>query len=772
MANRLFSARPIVDPENSLLLRVLIQLMVSIGIVATDVAAETQMSLWAIPLSMVGAAWSWRHRQRPQVGIKFALAAALLVALFHFFQSLLGNLNDTRMVLAELLVMVQAIHTFDMPRRKDLGYSIIIGVILISVAATIGQTMALAPMLLLFLALALPVMVLDYRSRLKLPVLAVERQTFQGQTATLPLKSLSKLLATALALGLVVFAIMPRLPSHQIQSMPMSSDLPVSGSFDPKKIVNPGYQSRPGAKQNGKVGKDIKQKPNQSAGDAANADSEAVDDSSYYGFNQSINQNFRQNSQGEMKPQLVMRVRSQAPGFWRVLGFDRYTGQGWVISKNDKARTLRRPGWASKFILPTKTYPNSRKIVQSYTTVTEFPNLLPALTVPADVYFPTKELALDREGSLRSPGGLVPNFTYTVISQVSERNAELLTKTNNDYRELREVEDYLQIPAALAARLQPFTEKLVAEYPQHQVSREATPLDNSYDKVLYLAQHLKQNYQVPTDLNRLPPMPAEADLAEWFLFHCEDVKDKSMKGECVAGGHPDQFATTYTLMLRSIGIPARLVVGFDQGYFNPFTGMYEVKNTDAHALTEVYFPQYGWYAFDPIPGHPILPPSVEDSQVFGIVKQLWDWVAGLLPLPITAWLGWFFGSILAVLVIIWAFCTQGWFGAICGLAGLILLSFGLWVLVTAWQKWHYGRWLRRQPPMEQVYQQMLGLLQGRELPGRLAHQTPLEHWQGLDGVIREIIAPIVLAYVAWRYGSEPQNVEYLRSILISLKTKK
>ena len=124
--------------EDSLLFRVLVQAMVSIGILATDVAAETQMSWWAVPLSIVGATWSWRQRHRPQIALKFGMAAALLFALFAFFQHLLGSLNDTRLVLAELLVQVQAIHTFDMPRRKDLGYSIAIGVILVAVAATIG----------------------------------------------------------------------------------------------------------------------------------------------------------------------------------------------------------------------------------------------------------------------------------------------------------------------------------------------------------------------------------------------------------------------------------------------------------------------------------------------------------------------------------------------------------------------------------------------------------------------------------------------------------
>jgi TgpA N-terminal domain len=325
-----FASRPIADSENSLLLRVLIQLMVSIGIFATDVAADTHMSLWAIPLSMAGAIWSWTRRKKSQIGIKFGLAAGLLIALFYFIQNIFGNLNDTRMVLAELLVQVQTIHTFDMPKRKDLGYSIIIGIILISVAATISQTMAFAPLLLLFMSLALPVMFLDYRSRLQLPALGLNRQQWPENKA-LPLKSLGKLLATALLLGLVVFALMPRLPSYQVQTMPMSSELPTSNNFDAKSIVNPGYKAGKNSQQ-GKTNKGNNKKQDGTQG---------FDDTNYYGFNQRIDQNLR----GTLKPQVVMRVRSQSPGFWRVLGFDRYTGQGWEISQNDQATTVKRPDW-------------------------------------------------------------------------------------------------------------------------------------------------------------------------------------------------------------------------------------------------------------------------------------------------------------------------------------------------------------------------------------------------------------------------------------------
>ena len=88
-----------------------------------------------------------------------------------------------------------------------------------------------------------------------------------------------------------------------------------------------------------------------------------------------------------------------------------------------------------------------------------------------------------------------------------------------------------------------------------------------------------------------------------------------------------------------MGIPARLVAGFGTGEFNPFTGLYIVKNTDAYAMTEVYFPEYGWFAFDPIPGHELIPPSIEEDQTFSVLRQFWNWVAGWLPTPVSSFFG-------------------------------------------------------------------------------------------------------------------------------------
>ncbi|MEO8893737.1 MAG: hypothetical protein ABI417_19800, partial [Coleofasciculaceae cyanobacterium] len=60
---------PAAVAENSILLRVLVQLLVIVGIVATDITAETQISFWAIPLSLVGATWSWYRRRERNIAL-------------------------------------------------------------------------------------------------------------------------------------------------------------------------------------------------------------------------------------------------------------------------------------------------------------------------------------------------------------------------------------------------------------------------------------------------------------------------------------------------------------------------------------------------------------------------------------------------------------------------------------------------------------------------------------------------------------------------------
>ncbi|MCC5636237.1 DUF3488 and DUF4129 domain-containing transglutaminase family protein [Nostoc sp. CHAB 5844] len=738
---------PLMAVEDSLSLRVLVLALVIMGTVAVDIAADTTFSFWAVPLSIVGSVWSYRYRRNPNIPVKFCIAIGMLIGLGAFFGRLIGELNDTRLALGELLIQLQVLHSFDMPRRKDLGYSIVIGLILLGVAATLSQTLAFAPVLLLFLAIALPTLVLNYRSQLGLDKSKVKREKAKETQLGAKLPFYFLLFTLVLGLGLGIFAVLPRFPGYQLRTFPVSSPIEVKGGFTGKSIINPGYVRQGNAENQGSGTKE-----------SQTGQPGKVDNNFYYGFNSQINQNLR----GSMTPKVVMRVRSQAEGFWRVLAFDRYTGKGWEISRNDAVTTLKRSPWSYQvYLSPPATSAPTREVVQTYTVVADLPNLIPAMSHPKEIYFPTPIVAVDKENGLRSPVALSKDLTYTVISEVPYRDRTLLGKAATEYpQHIKKY--YLQIPPEIAPKVRQLTEEILANYSRDNVSRVSKTLDSTYEKALYLAQYLKQHYSIPDHPFDFPYLSEKEDLVEAFLFKHQ-------------GGYPDHFSTVLTVMLRSIGIPARLVAGFSPGEFNPFTGMYVVRNTDAYAMTEVYFPKYGWFAFDPIPNHPLIPPSIEDSQTFSVLRQLWHWVAGWLPSPVTGLFNNVFGTIFSWITkaIAWFFAlfAQGWLGILTGLTFSTTIAFFGWLGWIQWREWLKRRWMSKLPPMERLYQQMLQWTATKGL-GKHPAQTPLEYaksYQNHAPATAQVIDEISQAYVSWRYGGHTPNLQQLHQKLLELK---
>jgi len=712
------------EAEDSIWLRVFVQALVTVGIVATATAADRWSIVWAVPLSAIGAAWSWSHRRKSNVSVKFCIAIGMLVVLGMFLSRLVSQMEDSRLMLAELLIQLQVLHSFDLPRRKDLGYSAIIGFILLGVAAILSQTSIFGLFLLLFLAIALPVLVLDYRSRLGLT-------SYQFKSIGLAPKRLGLVLLVIVGLGLAIFSLMPRLPGYQIRTFPVSAQIDVKGEFNDRQVINPGYVRGPANSGSGL-----------SAGQGDQRFSQQFDSHFYYGLNNQINQNLR----GKLIPKVVMRVRSQAEGFWRVLAFDRYTGQGWEVSRNDQVEKLNRSRWSYQFRLPVFPIGQSKEIVQTYTVVSELPNLLPALAQPEELYFPTQQIALGSEGELRSPVALPEGLTYTVVSEVPYRDRTLLQQAATEYpAQIRN--HYLKVPTAIAA---------IRQKTQALLATSSRPLTSPYEQALYLAQALKQNYTIQPDL---PQLAAGEDLVEAFLFRFQ-------------GGYPDHFSTALTVMLRSIGIPARLVVGFGSGQFNPLTGLYIVRNTDAYAMTEVYFPRYGWFTFDPIPGHELVPPSIEANQTFSVLRQFWQWIAGWLPSPVTGLLVGLVTGLLTWLGHLINLFTQGWIGLFAGLLLTLSLSFLGWLGWNQWRTWRHRRWLAQLPPMESLYQQMLNWLAEQGVRKR-PEQTPLEYAEQIRQAQASSWAPVVEAishaYVGWRYGGHNPNLNRLREQFLRLK---
>ena len=98
---------------------------------------------------------------------------------------------------------------------------------------------------------------------------------------------------------------------------------------------------------------------------------------------------------------------------------------------------------------------------------------------------------------------------------------------------------------------------------------------------------LRTGYGYTLDL----PQGPIADPLAYFLF-------TRRKGHC------EYFASAMTVMLRTIGVPARLATGFQSGIYNPVSDLWLVRASDAHSWVEAWIPGRGWTTFDPTPPDP------------------------------------------------------------------------------------------------------------------------------------------------------------------------
>jgi len=155
---------------------------------------------------------------------------------------------------------------------------------------------------------------------------------------------------------------------------------------------------------------------------------------------------------------------------------------------------------------------------------------------------------------------------------------------------------FLQLPA-MSARVASLA---------HEVAGEGQPV---YDVARAVEQHLHRNYQYSLDVGTA----VSASPVEDFLFTRKT-------------GYCEHYATAMVVMLRTLGIPARLVTGFLPGVWNDFGNYYSVRQQDAHAWVEVYFPRSGWVTFDPTPPVPAAAPSVfwRVSKVVDSIRLKWD----------------------------------------------------------------------------------------------------------------------------------------------------
>ncbi|HUT33662.1 MAG TPA: DUF3488 and transglutaminase-like domain-containing protein [Planctomycetota bacterium] len=182
-----------------------------------------------------------------------------------------------------------------------------------------------------------------------------------------------------------------------------------------------------------------------------------------------------------------------------------------------------------------------------------------------------------------SPRGSSVSLRYIAASRVPSWSAEQLRQPRSRLPGYPEVSRALQLPRSITPRMRALAEQIVA----------GIPPDAFYDRARAVEAHLKGRYEY--SLNPSPPR-AGVDPVEDFLFEHRS-------------GHCEYFASAMAILLRTLGIPARVATGFCGGEWNDFGQFYTVRQRNAHAWVEAYIPAVrDWETFDPTPlGEALLP---------------------------------------------------------------------------------------------------------------------------------------------------------------------
>ncbi|HEV7215120.1 MAG TPA: transglutaminase domain-containing protein [Chloroflexota bacterium] len=235
--------------------------------------------------------------------------------------------------------------------------------------------------------------------------------------------------------------------------------------------------------------------------------------------------------------------------------------------------------------------PSGDKVVQQIERVAGFGDSL--------LYAYNQAVTVNQPTTVHSSGGLPDSIDlkpgakkYTVVSIEPGPSAQQLRADSTKYA------------AWLAPYLaKPNTPARVAQLAQQWAGTATNP----YDRAMNIEGELRK---IPYTTDITPP-PSGQDAVDYFLFTLK-------RGYC------EYYASAMVVMLRDVGVPARVVTGYATTNYDRAKAAYEVDDSDAHAWVQIYFPNVGWLDFEPTPVNPELvrPDStLPDTSISAIVAQ-------------------------------------------------------------------------------------------------------------------------------------------------------
>ncbi len=280
-------------------------------------------------------------------------------------------------------------------------------------------------------------------------------------------------------------------------------------------------------------------------------------------------------AQGET---IVFTVKVKESGFtpirnyWKGRHYDTYLDGRWTTMDGETA------SFDPAHDALTVEYPDQRNEMEfTFTNRARKQSLLysPAETVwvnkSARVQSAPTDGASKDAASWSAETSLIEGEQYKTRSFIADPTVEELRAAGAEYPNWVK-ERYLQVPQEIEPQLRELTLKITAS--------QQTP----YDKAQAVTLFLREEIEYSDAIEEAPP--DALDPVVWVLFELK-------KGFCM------YYASAETLMLRSIGIPARMAVGFVEGDYDEEDRRYSVAYKDSHAWSEVYFPGIGWVEFEP-----------------------------------------------------------------------------------------------------------------------------------------------------------------------------
>jgi transglutaminase-like putative cysteine protease len=291
--------------------------------------------------------------------------------------------------------------------------------------------------------------------------------------------------------------------------------------------------------------------------------------------------------------------------YWRARSYDEYSTQdGWQTTvkavdefvPDVQGEQLDYPSWDGLQRIEFRFNPQVSLLRTMYTASQPI-----WVSRPVNVIYGIVPGGAHDISTVQANPPLRAGESYTAVSMIGSPTITALRGSGDLYPEWVR-ERYLRLPENFSPAVQALANQITEG------------LDNPYDKVEAVTRYLRENITYTTTVGS---PPEGMDPIEWFLFELQ-------------AGYCNYYASAEVLLLRSIGIPARLAAGFAQGEVNAESGGYVVRQRDAHAWPEVYFNEYGWVEFEPTVSQPARQlPLGEDSDPTGseTITQLPDALA-------------------------------------------------------------------------------------------------------------------------------------------------